>query len=58
MKSILALCLIAASLLFATGVADLDDVWHEPDNKNDEIWHENKHGNGLAKFPGLKVRIA
>jgi hypothetical protein len=33
-------------------------MWQEPIDKNDEIWHENKNGGGLQKFPGLKVRIA
>lgn len=58
MKSILALCVVAASLLVSVN-ADFDDIWHAPDNKDDDISHEDhKHGYGLRVFPGLKVRLA
>jgi|DEB19_MinimDraft_2_1074335.scaffolds.fasta_scaffold513246_1 hypothetical protein len=54
-KTLITVCFV----LLATGInAGFDDVWNKPMDKNDEIWNENYNGNGLNKFPGLKVRLA
>jgi len=45
-------------LLVQVIFAGYDDIWVAPEDKSSEIWHESTKGQGLQKFPGLKVRLA
>ena len=45
--------------LLATAVlATFSDIWTSPQDPRDAAWNENQKGGGLAKFPGLKLRLA
>ena len=45
-------------LLVQVIFAGYDDIWVAPEDKSSEIWHESAKGQGLQKFPGLKIRLA